>query len=40
MSKERGNAEIKAIPLLQSTCMTGDREGCGKLRSRGLLVLP
>lgn len=39
MSQERGSAEIRVIPLLQSTCMTEGREGCGRLRSRGLLVL-
>lgn len=38
MSQERGSIEVRVIPLFQSTCMTGGDSGCGRLRSRELLV--
>lgn len=37
MSQERGSIQVRIIPLLQSTCMTGGNS-CGRLRNRELLV--
>lgn len=37
-SQERGSIQVRIIPLLQSTCMTGGSSGSGRLRNRELLV--
>lgn len=38
MSQERGSIQVRIIPLLQSTYMTGGNSACGRLRNRELLV--
>lgn len=39
MSQKRGSIQVRIIPLLPSTCMTGGNSGCSRLRNRQLLVL-